>query len=200
MKLVYPTENEVMKFFEQHSGFKTVIRISELLICKYHSNLQDKEWKHVWAILHSLKRDNFLIVKNEGKNVLEEEFSSTPDRVIRYFEKQILHDVGNLQDKTDEQLKEIMRFRIENQNLPHSIYHKARQELEFRRQNVSINNGIIAQGSVTAGENLIVGSSNNVEASLLENNVWKVAKDLLAVLAAVATIASAIFIFYQYFL
>jgi hypothetical protein len=39
---------------------------------------------------------------------------------------------GQLQYKTDDELKEIMRDSIDNQYVPSSIYHKARQELEFR--------------------------------------------------------------------
>lgn len=37
-----------------------------------------------------------------------------------------------LKYKTDDELKEIMRNSIDNQYVPSSIYHKARQELEFR--------------------------------------------------------------------
>lgn len=38
----------------------------------------------------------------------------------------------NLKDKTDEELREIMRNSIDNSYVPSSIYHKAKQELEFR--------------------------------------------------------------------
>lgn len=37
-----------------------------------------------------------------------------------------------LKYKTDEELREIMRSSIDNQYVPSSIYHKAKQELEFR--------------------------------------------------------------------
>lgn len=37
-----------------------------------------------------------------------------------------------LKCKTDEELREIMRSSIDNQYVPSSIYHKAKQELEFR--------------------------------------------------------------------
>lgn len=37
-----------------------------------------------------------------------------------------------LEDKTEEELKEIMRDSIDNKYVPSSIYHKAKQELEFR--------------------------------------------------------------------
>src|SRR3989338_8248199 len=39
---------------------------------------------------------------------------------------------GQLKYKTDDELKEIMRDSIDNQYVPSSIYHKAKQELEFR--------------------------------------------------------------------
>ena len=37
-----------------------------------------------------------------------------------------------LENKTKEELKRIMRNSIDNQYIPSSIYHKAKQELEFR--------------------------------------------------------------------
>jgi len=150
-----------MMFFRTHSDFHTVYRISELLISPHHNNIQDDEWQHIRNLLHSLKRDDFLIVKNEGGNIHEEKFGSTPDRVQRYFEKHCFNDVDNLQTKTDDELKEIMRARIENQHLPHSIYHRAKQELEFRRQSGIINNGIIAGGPVVVGRNIVSGNLNS---------------------------------------
>jgi hypothetical protein len=41
--------------------------------------------------------------------------------------------MNDLQQKTDEELKEIMRNSIENSYVPSSIYNKAKQELEFRK-------------------------------------------------------------------
>lgn len=38
----------------------------------------------------------------------------------------------DLTKKTNEELREIMRNSIDNQYVPTSIYHKAKQELEFR--------------------------------------------------------------------
>jgi hypothetical protein len=40
---------------------------------------------------------------------------------------------NNLKNKSDEELMEIMRNSIDNQYVPSSIYHKAKQELEFRK-------------------------------------------------------------------
>lgn len=37
-----------------------------------------------------------------------------------------------MKNKTNEELKEIMRNSIENAYVPSSIYHKAKQELDFR--------------------------------------------------------------------
>lgn len=39
---------------------------------------------------------------------------------------------NDLKNKTDDELKEIMRNSIDNAYVPSSIYHKAKLELEFR--------------------------------------------------------------------
>lgn len=187
MNLIFPSENEVMKFFRTHSDFHAVYRISELLISPHHNNVQDTEWQHVRDILHRLKRNNFLIVKNEGGNIYEEKFSSTPDRVQRYFEKHYFNDVDNLQVKTDDELKEIMRARIENQHLPHSVFHRAKQELEFRRQPGIINNGIIAAGPVTAGKNIDVG---NASEDHVQKKWWKRPEILIGILGLIIALIS----------
>jgi len=44
----------------------------------------------------------------------------------------IADEPKQLKNKTNEELKEIMRNSIDNQYIPSSIYHKAKQELEFR--------------------------------------------------------------------
>ena len=46
--------------------------------------------------------------------------------------KRIADEPNQLRYKTDEELREIMRNSIDNQHVPSSIYHKAKQELEFR--------------------------------------------------------------------
>ena len=46
--------------------------------------------------------------------------------------KRIADEPRQLRYKTDEELREIMRNSIDNQYVPSSIYHKAKQELEFR--------------------------------------------------------------------
>lgn len=40
--------------------------------------------------------------------------------------------MNNLRQKSDEELREIMRDSIDNSYVPSSIYHKAKQELDFR--------------------------------------------------------------------
>src|SRR3990167_10484204 len=44
----------------------------------------------------------------------------------------IADEPRQLKHKTDEELREIMRNSIDNQYVPSSVYHKAKQELEFR--------------------------------------------------------------------
>ncbi len=185
MNLIFPNENEVMMFFRTHTDFHTVYRISELLVSPHHSNIQADEWQHIRDVLHRLKRDDFLIVKNEGGNIHDEKFGSTPDRVQRYFEKHRFNDVDNLQNKSDDELKEIMRARIENKHLPHSIYHRAKQELDFRRQPGIINHGIISGGPVTAGGNINVGSTDR---DSIQKKWWKRPEIYIPILIALISI------------
>lgn len=84
MELEYRTEEEIIDFFQNHTGGHKVIRIAELLIS--HNNPQDVEIFHIRKLLHKLKAGGFLIVKNEGGDIYHEEFSSTPDRIEKYFE------------------------------------------------------------------------------------------------------------------
>lgn len=52
--------------------------------------------------------------------------------------KRIADEPRQLKHKTGEELKEIMRSSIDNQHIPSSIYHKAKQELEFRKMEETI--------------------------------------------------------------
>ncbi len=62
-----------------------------------------------------------------------------------------------LKDKTDEDLRDIMRASINNQHIPSSIYHKAKQELEFRKLGIidinNIHNANISINSTNIGQN-----------------------------------------------
>ena len=86
-----PTENEIVDFFDSHSGGYTVIRITEWLINGKvnHTTPHDEEWKHVRGILYNLKSKDFLVVENEGKHVTEESFYSTPDRLEKYHHPEV---------------------------------------------------------------------------------------------------------------
>lgn len=86
-----PTENEIIAFFDSHSGGHTVIRITELLINGKvnHITPHDEEWKHVRGILYNLKSKDFLVAENEGKHVTEESFYSTPDRLEKYHHPEV---------------------------------------------------------------------------------------------------------------
>ena len=55
--------------------------------------------------------------------------------------KRIADEPRQLRYKTDEELREIMRNSIDNQYVPSSIYHKAKQELEFRNMPKQENKG-----------------------------------------------------------
>jgi hypothetical protein len=66
-----------------------------------------------------------LIKDENGTKVENGKFWETEKARIADEPKQLKH-------KTDEELMEIMRNSIDNQYVPSSIYHKAKQELEFR--------------------------------------------------------------------
>lgn len=65
--------------------------------------------------------------------------------------KRIADEPRQLRYKTDEELKEIMRNSIDNQYVPSSIYHKAKQELEFRNTQKQTDN---EQGTKSEKESL----------------------------------------------
>jgi hypothetical protein len=83
MELVYPSKDQIITFFQSHTDFFNVIRICELLITR--GNVQPQEIAHIKDILHELKAGDFLLVENEGRDIYNERFSSTPDRIKRYF-------------------------------------------------------------------------------------------------------------------
>ena len=66
------------------------------------------------------------LIKDENGNKIENESFWEVER------KRLADMPGQLQYKTDDELKEMMRDSIDNQYVPASIYHKAKQELEFR--------------------------------------------------------------------
>ena len=134
MQLIYPTKDEIMRFFEKVNGFISVIRISELLVIPHvqRSTPMDEEWRHIQGFLHQLKSEGFLIVQNEGEDIYHEKFSSTQDRIQKYFARNQVVDNSDLTKKTDSELYEIMRSSIDNSYVPSSIYNKAKLELEIR--------------------------------------------------------------------
>jgi|SRR3989344_1383937 len=66
-----------------------------------------------------------LIIDGNGNKVENGKFWTTE-------KARIADEPRQLKYKTNEELREIMRSSIDNQYVPSSIYHKARQELEFR--------------------------------------------------------------------
>jgi hypothetical protein len=80
------SKDEIMHFFESHSGYFTVMRLGELLIPQ---NAQDEEIKLIKNSLHELKTEDHLLIKKEGEDWYHEEFSSTPDRIKKYFDEKI---------------------------------------------------------------------------------------------------------------
>jgi len=66
------------------------------------------------------------LIKNEGGNKVEN------DKFWGAEKARIADEPKQLKHKTNEELREIMRNSIDNQHVPSSIYHKAKQELEFR--------------------------------------------------------------------
>ena len=109
------------------------MRISELLVAHHHSNLQDKEWQHIRGFLHELKSEGFLLVKNEGEDIYNEQFGTTPDRIKKYFSKNEVQDNSDLTIKTDEELEEILR-RNDNPHIATSLHSRALLEMEIRHK------------------------------------------------------------------
>jgi hypothetical protein len=138
MKLIYPTKDDIMNLFKNRSGFSTVYGIATALVMPHvpRNNALDEEWKHVQGFLHQLKSEGYLLVENEGQDILHEKFSSTPDRIDRYFKKDMIIDNSDLTKKTDDELREIMRSSIDNSYVPSSIYNKANLELKFRKSKI----------------------------------------------------------------
>ena len=66
------------------------------------------------------------LIKDENGNKVENGPFWEPEK------KRIADEPRQLKYKTDEELRETMRNSIDNQYVPSSIYHKAKQELEFR--------------------------------------------------------------------
>lgn len=66
-----------------------------------------------------------LIIDENGNKVENSKFWETEKARMADQPRQLKY-------KTDEELREIMRSSIDNQYVPSSIYHKAKQELEFR--------------------------------------------------------------------
>lgn len=66
------------------------------------------------------------LIKDENGNKIEN------GRFWGAEKKRMADEPRQLRYKTDEELMEIMRNSIDNQHVPSSIYHKAKQELEFR--------------------------------------------------------------------
>lgn len=65
----------------------------------------------------------------------------------------------DLKNKSNEELKDIMRNSINNQYVPSSIYHKAKQELEFRHMNeVDINN--IRNSNISVNSSCIIQTNS----------------------------------------
>jgi len=135
---IYPSKNEIMNFFKTHAGYIQVFRICELLIVP-RNNVQPEEIEHIRFFLHELKSNDFLLVKNEGQDIYYEEFSSTPDRVKKYFSKDVFEDNRDLTKKSEEELLAIIR-RAENTNVAGSLYQRASKELELRDRDKIINN------------------------------------------------------------
>jgi hypothetical protein len=81
-----PTEEEIVTFFGNHSGPTGVINITGSLINGKvnHTTPHEKELAHVFKILHTLKSRGFVVVENEGKQIIEQLFYSTPDRIEKY--------------------------------------------------------------------------------------------------------------------
>ena len=122
-----------MNFFKIHSGFTKVERICQLMVCKDQNNVQDEELQHIKGSLHQLKSEGFILVENEGADIYKEGFSSTPDRVEKYFSKHKIQDYSDLTKMSDQELEEIIR-RNDNPGVATSLHNRALLELDLRHK------------------------------------------------------------------
>ncbi len=134
MNIILPSKDEIMRFFEGHVGFMTVLRISELMVCYDHNNIQEQEWQHIRAFLHELKSKDFLLVQNEGQDIHHESFSSTPDKINRYFMKDTPPNHDELSTMTDDELFSLREQHADNSYVPTSRFHKIQREIDRRHQ------------------------------------------------------------------
>ena len=121
MNFIYPSKNEIMEFFKRRNGFISVIDIATALVVPHvqRSTPMDEEWQHISGFLHELKSNDYLIVEGEGQDIYHEKFSSTPDRVKKYFLKDNVENNNDLTKKTDDELQDIIR-RNDNPHIPGS--------------------------------------------------------------------------------
>ena len=122
-----------MQFFADHVGFLTVLRISELMVASDHNNVQEEEWKHIRGFLHDIKSQGYLSVENEGQDIHHEKFASTPDKIKKYFSKDLPQDNSDLSKKTDEELEEIIRKGV-NADISGSLHNRALTEIDIRHR------------------------------------------------------------------
>lgn len=87
MKLEYKSEEDVINYFKDRTGHHPVFLVAKRLIDR--NNIQDEEIFHIRSVLHKLKVRGYLLVENEGADIYQEEFMSTPDRVEKYFADQL---------------------------------------------------------------------------------------------------------------
>lgn len=103
--------------------------------------------------------------------------------------------MGDLKSKTNEELRDIMRASINNSYVPSSIYHKAKQELDFRavdsKPAISMQNfhgpvGVVGQNS---GQVRVAQQNNKDVRKLWENPL------LLTILGVIGSIGVAYLVY-----
>ena len=124
-----------MEFFKRRNGYISVIDISTALVVPHvqRSTPMDEEWQHISGFLHELKSNDYLLVEGEGQDIYHEKFSSTPDRIKKYFLKDTIDDNKDLTKKTDEELQEIIR-RNDNPHIPGSLHNRTLLEIDIRHK------------------------------------------------------------------
>lgn len=124
-----------MEFFRKRNGYISVIDIATAMVAPHvqRSTPMDEEWQHVSGFLHELKSGGYLLVEGEGNDIYHEKFSSTPDRVKKYFSKDEIQDYSDLTKRSDEELAEIVR-KNDNAYVSGSLHNRALTEIEMRHK------------------------------------------------------------------
>ncbi|MES2971405.1 MAG: TIGR02391 family protein [Patescibacteria group bacterium] len=84
--------------------------------------------------------------------------------------------MDDLKQKSDQELQDIMRASIDNQYVPSSIYHKAKQELEFRTSTPQRFDNIHSSNISIGSSNIDQITNNPISAGHMQKNISRITR------------------------